>query len=1550
MRKYISIRGGVIAWVLLAGMVLAVAPRVLVLAQQEAGEMLDDPGSLESVADEAAMLNTGTLGVGETGPDMLDSAATAADASAAAQAGGPVDPGSQAQSPGNRPPAPVALDDPGLFYYGWKGERVPLILSTDHVAVTFRERVTGARAEEILGSDARFEILPFEEYDRKQSLDLGKTVVVATVPGMTMRHVADAIPSVAARLEVERTHPVFRTGIPDDRLDAELEARRRGGESLDPAAIRNDDTRGQKESVLTDYVSVVVDRVTPQADIEAMFAEDNLEIVSRTDYPAIGKVGYRLLVTPATLESARAKNRSVENSLTIANRYYESDRVLEATPAFAPYYNTASSVDVPLVPDNNFPPAGYDGFPKPGWIYTNTSTGVNAQAGWNNAYNNGAAVDWTTVMANTAYDDIVIAALDNGVWADYDTLWKGIYGEANPPPSPGEYLDTNTATPNITDGHPDFWKKDNNDVYIDTLSNIRKLINPKEYYAATPKNDGIDNDGNGYIDDYFGIDFVGNDPTNGAFTYDRIPYSDHYLNPIFNLGEQHGTMFAGVVGARPDNGNAIGVCPTCQVIPVRYRLTTYEQGEVYGNADIFFIGRSEKAINYATNTGAHVAAVMMPIETYDPLIYAAVQNARANGLFVTSTAGNDDESLDARPLFPASWPEVVAVGASGSGKPEEPEVPPTNAPSGRGYFGYKVWCDPNQGYLRPNYGWAVDIVAPSSKFYTDENCASPYQDGYWGSNFADGVPVARPGGGTSNSMPQIAGLAGLILTANPVLSPAEVQFCMQDSATDMDYTDGAEVAGPKRDRYTGHGRYNMGGAIDKANLARKFYFIRDTRRADPDPLVDSPDDSDAITDNDTFRSIMSVDADGDLVIDGRIKEMATNTELADSLLVTELIRFPSGGPYVARLDPRYVINAGDPGSSSTPTLYLAGHFYPKDQNFPSDVPNENLEMYVGAQLVAYIDVLGNLHVKADVFQGAKTDWDLSTGSHIKAVDTTAGSLSGALASAMSGDVLVLSPGTYGPINFAGKQIIIRSTDPYDRRVVASTIIQAGPNQRAVTFGGGETDDAALIGFTIRGNGTSNSGGISGAGTKARILYNVFVTNKRPSTANGGAIDNCDGLIEGNVFGRLGEGNQAGKGGALANCDGVVIKNFFRYNFANYNGGAIYAGKAAVVENLMALNESIDGGAISSLGLSSYSVDEISANLVFGNTATNGGGLYDCDNAAIRHNTIYGNLSDGPGGAIYGTAPESGQFYNCILWGNTPAQLYNSSNPTYSCIQGIAVPNANNNIASNPSFVSSTYVDSVYLYDDFADNNYTGWSVWGGTWSAANGYLSGSGASGATIQRGNVNPNLDLSFRVRREAGANAALVSIRYNSAAPGDSVRLRMLQTKSVLDLRLGGVWTEALTNTDADVLLGNWYDVFVRANGDAIQVWLGRLDAGVGMTKILDYWPDLAAVPPRPVPTLTTSNLVLQADVGTTVWYDNIELDANSNLDTFLKLSGVPGFLSPCIDKGDLNLDTFRDFDDELGPLDGPENPDNDARRGDIGADEYTTLSPMPYWWKNF
>jgi len=64
-----------------------------------------------------------------------------------------------------------------------------------------------------------------------------------------------------------------------------------------------------------------------------------------------------------------------------------------------------------------------------------------------------------------------------------------------------------------------------------------------------------------------------------------------------------------------------------------------------------------------------------------------------------------------------------------------------------------------------------------------------------------------------------------------------------------------------------------------------------------------------------------------------------------------------------------------------------------------------------------------------------------------------------------GDEIVASPGIYKEsIDFAGKNLMVRSTDPNDPAVVAATVIKS--NSDAVTFSGGEDASCVLAGFTI----------------------------------------------------------------------------------------------------------------------------------------------------------------------------------------------------------------------------------------------------------------------------------------------------------------------------------------------------------------------------------------------------------------------------------------------------------------------------------------------------
>jgi parallel beta-helix repeat protein len=119
-----------------------------------------------------------------------------------------------------------------------------------------------------------------------------------------------------------------------------------------------------------------------------------------------------------------------------------------------------------------------------------------------------------------------------------------------------------------------------------------------------------------------------------------------------------------------------------------------------------------------------------------------------------------------------------------------------------------------------------------------------------------------------------------------------------------------------------------------------------------------------------------------------------------------------------------------------------------------------------------------------------------------------GSVRHAVSDARNGHEIVVSPGVYqGNINFRGKNLTVRSTNPDDPSVVASTIIAGDGNGNLVTFSGGEDESCVLAGFTIinTNNGIYCSGssptitncsivGNVGAGIKLYLSSNPTISN------------------------------------------------------------------------------------------------------------------------------------------------------------------------------------------------------------------------------------------------------------------------------------------------------------------------------------------------------------------------------------------------------------------------------------------------------------------------
>jgi|GEM_PF-5662456 len=116
------------------------------------------------------------------------------------------------------------------------------------------------------------------------------------------------------------------------------------------------------------------------------------------------------------------------------------------------------------------------------------------------------------------------------------------------------------------------------------------------------------------------------------------------------------------------------------------------------------------------------------------------------------------------------------------------------------------------------------------------------------------------------------------------------------------------------------------------------------------------------------------------------------------------------------------------------------------------------------------------------------------------------SIQAAIDAAMDGDVVVVGPGSYAPINFGAKRISVQSTGG---RAV-TTINGAGQGTSTVTFGAGSTLASRISGFTIRaGAGTgqwyyAQGGGILCPGGSATI-EDCDITGSTSGTGYGGGL-------------------------------------------------------------------------------------------------------------------------------------------------------------------------------------------------------------------------------------------------------------------------------------------------------------------------------------------------------------------------------------------------------------------------------------------------------------
>ncbi|MCP4708906.1 MAG: S8 family serine peptidase, partial [Planctomycetes bacterium] len=146
---------------------------------------------------------------------------------------------------------------------------------------------------------------------------------------------------------------------------------------------------------------------------------------------------------------------------------------------------------------------------------------------------------------------------------------------------------------------------------------------------------GVDDDGNGYIDDVYGYDFVNKDG-----------------DPLDDNG--HGTHCSGIIAAVGNNGQDItGVCPGGRIMALKF-LNSSGFGNTADAAD---------AIYYAVNHGADVISNSWGGGGYTATMQAAINYAFSRGVIVVAAAGNDNVDTE---QYPANYNHVLSVAATDS--------------------------------------------------------------------------------------------------------------------------------------------------------------------------------------------------------------------------------------------------------------------------------------------------------------------------------------------------------------------------------------------------------------------------------------------------------------------------------------------------------------------------------------------------------------------------------------------------------------------------------------------------------------------------------------------------------------------------------------------------------------------------------------------------------------------------------------------------------------------------------------------------------------------
>lgn len=335
-------------------------------------------------------------------------------------------------------------------------------------------------------------------------------------------------------------------------------------------------------------------------------------------------------------------------------------------------------------------------------------------------------------------------ATSNDTYYTNGSLW-GMYGDATTPANQfGSQAGEAWAAGKTGSGSVYIGIIDEGYMYTHEDLSANAGTNPGETAG-----NGVDDDGNGYIDDVYGWDFDGNN------------------NTVFDgTSDDHGTHVAGTIGGVGGNGRGVaGVVWNVKLLSAKF---LGRKGGTTANAI--------KAVDYFTNLKTRPTNSVNIVATnnswggggFSQALKDAIDRANTANILFIAAAGNSGSDNDATPSYPSGYSSanIIAVAS----------ITSTGALSSFSQYGATT----------------VDLGAPGS--------------GIWST-----IPASSKGkiissyasyNGTSMATPHVTGAAALYASSNPTATAAQIKTAIMGSTTPTGSLSGKCVTG---------GRLNVSG-------------------------------------------------------------------------------------------------------------------------------------------------------------------------------------------------------------------------------------------------------------------------------------------------------------------------------------------------------------------------------------------------------------------------------------------------------------------------------------------------------------------------------------------------------------------------------------------------------------------------------------------------------------------------------------------------------------------------------------------------------------------